>query len=545
MVENVFPQMLRGTGNTPVRLWAHEYEIEHAAQQQLRNTAMLPWTTGVAVMPDVHMGYGATVGSVIAMKDAVSPSAVGVDIGCFTGDTKVILANNKKYTLKSLVDRYDPFVVWSASEEGLVSAAYATAKMTRENSALVMVTIDNGEQVRCTPDHEFMLSNGSFKRADLLDAGETLMSLYENKSRIIDYKVVSVVSLEEKEDVYCLTVPETGNFALAAGIFVHNCGMAAVKTSLTASVLPEDLHDLRLRIESAIPVGFKKHDNPVNMKRFLGAKTAGLESWWKNFSQLHEGVQDRESTAIKQLGTLGGGNHFIEVCLDDNNDVWLMLHSGSRNIGKELAERHITIAKSLPHNQDIPSQARDLAVFLNDTKEMDAYRHDLYWAQEYALYNRSIMMALLKNVVQDSFPGVGVSFGEEISCHHNYVAEEEWDGERLLITRKGAIRAARGELGIIPGSMGTGSYIVRGLDNPAAYGSASHGAGRKMSRSAAKKQYTVDDVVKQTRGVESRKDKSIVDEIPAAYKDIDEVIRAQSNLVEVAYRLKQIICVKG
>ena len=218
-----------------------------------------------------------------------------------------------------------------------------------------------------------------------------------------------------------------------------------------------------------------------------------------------------------------------------------MLHSGSRNIGKELADRHIDIARQLPHNAGLPD--RDLAVFLADTPEMAAYRHDLEWAQEYAARNRALMMALLCQVVREA---VGrVRFDEPISCHHNYVAEETYGGVRLLVTRKGAIRAGAGELGIIPGSMGTGSYIVRGLGNPEAYCSASHGAGRRMSRSKARKTFTVTDLVAQTAGVECRKDHGVVDEIPAAYKDLDEVMAQQTDLVEVVAHLKQVVCVKG
>lgn len=215
-----------------------------------------------------------------------------------------------------------------------------------------------------------------------------------------------------------------------------------------------------------------------------------------------------------------------------------MLHSGSRNIGKELAERHIAVARGLPHNADLPD--RDLAVFVAGTPEMDAYRRDLTWAQEYAARNRAVMLALLCAVVREAI--AHVRFDEPISCHHNYVAEETYGGVELLVTRKGAIRAGSGDLGIIPGSMGTGSYIVRGLGNDEAYCSASHGAGRRMSRSKAKKTFTVDDLAEQTAGVECRKDAGVVDEIPGAYKDLGEVMRSQADLVEVVAHLKQVVC---
>lgn len=201
------------------------------------------------------------------------------------------------------------------------------------------------------------------------------------------------------------------------------------------------------------------------------------------------------------------------------------------------------VARSLPHNQGLID--RDLAVFISETPQMAAYRQDLFWAQEYALHNRSIMMALFKDVVRRELPKAKVAFEDEISCHHNYVAEERYDGQDLLVTRKGAIRARTGDYGIIPGSMATGSYIVRGLGNEAAFNSASHGAGRKMSRTAAKKRFSTQDLVEQTKGVECRKDSGVVDEIPGAYKSIEKVMAQQTDLVEPIAHLMQVVCVKG
>ncbi|MGW1059190.1 RtcB family protein [Micromonospora rubida] len=394
---------LPGT-RAPVRVWTDPYAIEEQAARQLRNIGALPWVEGVAVMPDVHFGKGATVGSVIAMRQAVSPAAVGVDIGC---------------------------------------------------------------------------------------------------------------------------------------------GMSAVRTSLTAADLPDDLAGLRSEIEATIPVGFAKRADAINPRRVRGLEQRGWADFWGRFGTLDKRVAQLETRAQQQMGTLGGGNHFIEVCLEqggpDAGRVWLMLHSGSRNIGKELAERHIGIARRLPHNAELPD--RDLAVFLADTPEMAAYRRDLWWAQEYARRNRAVMLALLCNVVRDRFPQVG--FDEPISCHHNYVAEETYGGVDVLVTRKGAIRAGTGDLGVIPGSMGTGSYVVRGKGNPDAYCSASHGAGRRMSRGQAKRTFSTDDLARQTAGVECRKDAGVVDEIPAAYKDITEVMAQQEDLVEVVAHLKQVVCVKG
>lgn len=394
---NAFPVTMQGTPK-PVKLWANEWEVEYSALNQIRNIANLPWVHGIRVMPDVHLGKGATVGSVIAMKDAVSPNAVGVDIGC---------------------------------------------------------------------------------------------------------------------------------------------GVAAVQTNLTADDLPDSLHAMRLAVEAAIPVGFNMHQQE---RRGLAGVMAGIGPFWDKFSDLHEGVQDREGRARQQLGTLGGGNHFLEVCVGTDGFVWLTLHSGSRNIGKEIAERHIDVAKKLSHNAGLPDM--DLAVLVSGTPEMSAYRHDLDWAQEYAARNRAIMLSLFKQAFEQSVT-VPVCYGTEINVHHNYVATEHIDGLDLLVTRKGAIRAGKGDLGLIPGSMGVGSYVVRGLGNPDSYWSASHGAGRKMSRGAAKRTFTTDDLAEQTRGIECRKDQGVVDEIPGAYKDLHTVMEAQQDLVEVVTHLQTVMCVKG
>lgn len=381
------------SAGVPIKMWTQSEGTDPAAIDQLRNIAALPWMFDhVAVMPDVHPGKGATVGLVIAMKDAVSPSAVGVDIGC---------------------------------------------------------------------------------------------------------------------------------------------GMAAVPTSLTANHLPDSLGALRSSIEARIPVGFNKYD--------AVSKQVEKPPIWAGFRDLTDVVSDVMDTAMRQVGTLGGGNHFCEVTVDETDQVWLILHSGSRNIGKRLAEFHINVAKALPHNQDLPD--RDLAVFLHDTPQMRAYRHDLFWAQDYARLNRLAMLDAFQDAVREHFPTV--TFGRQISCHHNYVSEEEHYGEQLLVTRKGAINADVGALGIIPGSMGTPSYIVRGLGNPESLRSASHGAGRRMSRNAAKRTFTVEDLAEQTLGVECRKDAGVVDEIPAAYKDIDQVMENQRTLVEPIAKLKQVLCVKG
>lgn len=391
------------TSNVPVKIWVENIsDVESEALNQLRNMGSLPWTfRHIAVMPDVHFGKGATVGSVIAMKEAVAPAAVGVDIGC---------------------------------------------------------------------------------------------------------------------------------------------GMAAVKTNLSSKDLPDNLKKLRLDIEAEIPVGFDSHKSAVAEKLFrTGEDFKFAKKVISGFSNVTEKFQSLKTRMLYQCGTLGGGNHYIELCLDENDTVWMMLHSGSRNIGKELAEYHISIAKKLAHNESLPD--RDLAVFLKGTKEMQEYRRDLLWAQEYAFLNRRVMLELYYRVMKKYFPNIEKL--ETVICHHNYVSEETHFGEDLIVTRKGAISARENEMGIIPGSMGTRSYIVEGLGNPESFHSASHGAGRRMSRGAAKKAYTVRDLEEQTKGIECRKDSGVLDEIPKAYKDIDKVMSFQTDLVKVRYVLRQILNIKG
>ena len=314
------------------------------------------------------------------------------------------------------------------------------------------------------------------------------------------------------------------------------CGMMAVKTPFKSGILDRKLAEFRHEIERAIPVGFNDYKEPVDESN----EWAG----WAEFGELHPGVQDRKRKAMKQLGSLGGGNHFIEVCLDTDDNVWLMLHSGSRNIGNEVATRHIATAKSLHDLNTLP--AADLAYFVQGTPEFKAYWHDLDWAQGYAMKNREIMMKRLMKSFNRMFNDKAEWTPElAVNCHHNYVAVEEHFGDEVFVTRKGAINAESGRYGIIPGSMGAKSFIIKGLGNAASFNSCSHGAGRKMSRTKAKAKFTREDLEAQTRGVECRKDKGVVDEIPGAYKDIEEVMRAQSDLVEVVAELKQVICVKG
>jgi tRNA-splicing ligase RtcB len=314
------------------------------------------------------------------------------------------------------------------------------------------------------------------------------------------------------------------------------CGMMAVKTPFKSGILDGKLKELRLKIEETIPTGFSAYGESVD-------ESSHWEGW-NDFKELHKGVQDRKAKAMQQLGTLGGGNHFIEVCLDTENYVWLMLHSGSRNIGKELAERHISTAKSLWRLNELP--APDLAYFISGTAEFKAYWKDLKWAQGYAMKNREIMMARLLKVFNKMF-NHREAFKPElvVNCHHNYVALEQHYGEEVFVTRKGAINAAAGTYGIIPGSMGAKSFIVKGRGLPESFNSCSHGAGRKLSRGAAKRAFTKDDLERQTAGVECRKDVGVLDEIPGAYKSIEAVMKNQQDLVEIVAEIKQVVCVKG
>jgi tRNA-splicing ligase RtcB len=309
--------------------------------------------------------------------------------------------------------------------------------------------------------------------------------------------------------------------------------VGAVRTSLRANDLPDDLRPWRNALERAIPVGFNERRDALDRPQDKG--------FWDEFHQLTPAVKDLLPKARRQLGTLGGGNHFIELCLDTEDRVWMMLHSGSRNIGKSLAEIHIQRARKLAHNQDLPD--RDLAVFLAGTREMEEYRRDLFWAQRYAMKNREAMLEVYASVLRGFRPDLKLA--EAVLCHHNYVAEETHFGEEVLVTRKGAIRAGKGELGVIPGSMGTRSYVVRGLGNPQSFESASHGAGRKMSRGEARRRFSVKELEAQTAGVECRKDGGVLDEIPGAYKPIEQVMENQKDLVEVVAELRQVLCVKG
>jgi tRNA-splicing ligase RtcB (3'-phosphate/5'-hydroxy nucleic acid ligase) len=339
-------------------------------------------------------------------------------------------------------------------------------------------------------------------------------------------------------------IPTKGAIIPAAVGVDIGCGMVAVRLSLTASDLPESLRSVRRAIEEAVPVGFDKHASATADRDTLRDLGSGLKRILQKHPDLKKRMNRLQETWGLQLGTLGGGNHFIELCLDEAEQVWLMLHSGSRGIGNTIGTYFIELAKRDMWQQLGHLPDRDLAYFTAGAQHFDDYVEAVHWAQTYAMENRREMLRLVIQALRPELPPFALT-AEAINTHHNYVAQEEHFGEQVFVTRKGAIRAGRDELGIIPGSMGTRSYIVRGKGNPESLSSCAHGAGRRMSRAQAKKRFTQADLREQTAGVECRKDNGVVDEIPAAYKDIDEVMRNQSDLVDVVHTLRQVVCVKG
>ena len=392
-----------------VKMWTQGVPVEDEARKQLVSIAKMPFIfKHVAVMPDVHLGKGSTIGSVIPTKGAIIPAAVGVDIGC---------------------------------------------------------------------------------------------------------------------------------------------GMMACKTTLSATDLPDNLAPLRSAIEKAVPHGMspRKHGRD---KGSWDSPPSQVDAYWTELAPGFERITQKNpklknTNNYRHLGTLGGGNHFVEVCLDEANAVWFMLHSGSRGVGNAIGSLFIEKAKEdmRKHFINLPNQ--DLAYFPVGTEHFDDYVEAVGWAQHFARLNREAMMQAVVGAARSIIAKPFETHVEAVNCHHNYVQEETHFGEKVLVTRKGAVRAGLGELGIIPGSMGARSFIVRGKGNADAFESCSHGAGRAMSRTEAKRRYTLADQALATAGVECRKDADVIDDIPMAYKDIDAVMYAQRDLVEVVHTLKQVVCVKG
>jgi len=334
----------------------------------------------------------------------------------------------------------------------------------------------------------------------------------------------------------------------AVGVDI-GCGMMACKTTLRAADLPDNLGPLRAAIEKAVPHGLTPRHHGRDRGSWETPPTEAETAWRALAPEFEALCQDYPRLAntnnYRHLGTLGTGNHFIEVCLDEQGSVWFMLHSGSRGVGNAIGTLFIQLAKkdAEQHQRNLPDQ--DLAYFEEGSKYFGDYVRAVGWAQKFARANREVMMSRVVNAVRQVIAKPFDAHMEAVNCHHNYVSRETHFGEEVLLTRKGAVSAKAGELGIIPGSMGAKSYIVRGKGNPESFESCSHGAGRVMSRTKAKKLYTVADQVAATEGVECRKDANVIDEIPMAYKDIDAVMLAQQDLVEVVYTLKQVVCVKG
>ncbi|WLF84074.1 RtcB family protein [Moraxella sp. ZY210820] len=329
----------------------------------------------------------------------------------------------------------------------------------------------------------------------------------------------------------------------AVGVDI-GCGMNAIRLSLKAHQLPDNLSALRNAIERKVPVGFEQHKQVKAKASTLSPLDKRLKQITDKHPALCRMLRQFDATWQKQLGTLGGGNHFIELCIDENNDVWVMLHSGSRGLGNVIGTYFIERAKKEAQSRFGHVPDKDLSYFAEGSANFDDYVEAVAWAQDYAYENRREMMRLILEAMRPLLPSFQMT-KEAINCHHNYVEKEHHFGEDVYVTRKGAIRAGLDEYGIIPGSMGAKSYIVKGKGNPDSFCSCSHGAGRKMSRSKAKLLFNQQDLIAQTQGIECRKDKGVVDEIPSAYKDIDEVMANQSDLIEVVHTLKQVMCIKG
>ena len=401
--------IIQDSKGVPIKMWTKGVPVDEKSKDQLLKTAQMPFIyKWMAVMPDVHVGIGATIGSVIPTKGAIIPAAVGVDIGC---------------------------------------------------------------------------------------------------------------------------------------------GMMASRTTLTASDLPDNLFALRTELERLIPHGMTKNRGQrdrgswANPSERVDAVWSELVTDFDYICAKHPRLKNTNNRT--QLGTLGTGNHFVEICLDEHQQVWIMLHSGSRGVGNAIGSYFIDLARKDMQKHFINLPDKDLAYLVEGTEHFDDYWFAVGWAQRFAMKNRELMMEAaiqaLRIIINKPFNAKV----EAVNCHHNYVDKEEHFGQEVLVTRKGAVSARLGEYGIIPGSMGAKSFIVKGKGNQESFCSCSHGAGRVLSRTAAKKQFTVEDQIAQTQGVECRKDEAVIDEIPSAYKPIEDVMKAQSDLVEVVYTLNQVVCVKG
>lgn len=365
-----------------------------------------------------------------------------------------------------------------------------------------------------------------------------------SRSALLPFIVGNIALMPDAHYGYGATVGSviaTQGAVIPAAIGVDiGCGMIAAHTDLTSASFPDDLGRLHGLIRESVPAGMGQgHDGPRDVDAFaeIGTPRRDGADWW---------TQSLKARARNQFGSLGGGNHFVEVCLDEADHVWVVLHSGSRGVGKQLAEVHIDRAKGLMKRYFIDVPDPDLAYLVSDTPEFDSYISDMLWAQDYAYGNRSLMMDAVLAALR-SFLARDILVTERINCHHNYTEQEHHQNRNVWLTRKGAIRARYDDRGVIPGSMGTSSFIVRGLGNEASFQSCSHGAGRRMSRSQARKTVTGADLTEAMKGVawNDRDADALVDEAPAAYKDINAVMAAQADLVEITHTLRQILNYKG
>ena len=335
----------------------------------------------------------------------------------------------------------------------------------------------------------------------------------------------------------------------AVGVDI-GCGMMALRTSLDASQLPDNLHAIRTAIEAAVPHGRTDNGGKNDRGAWHGVPSRQHDVW-SELKPRYDAIIEKHpklgrGNDLNHLGTLGTGNHFIEICLDEANHVWLMLHSGSRGVGNRIGQCFIELAKEDMRKFFINLPDANLAYLAQGTEHFDDYVAAVHWAQDFAMWNRKLMMEAIVVALKNSnlLPPFEAT-AEVVNCHHNYVAIENHYGENIFVTRKGAVRAKANDLGIIPGSMGAKSFIVRGKGNPESFNSCSHGAGRSMSRAEAKRRFTIADHIKATEGVECRKDADVIDETPAAYKSIDAVMEAQKDLVDIVHTLRQVVCVKG
>ncbi len=400
---------------------------------------------------------------------------------------------------------------------------------------------------------KMVINKGSPVKVWTDDIDENAISQLENMSRIpfIHKHIAAMPDAHWGMGATIGSVIPCNGAIIPAAVGVDlGCGMMAVQTSLNANNLPDNLHQIRLDIEAAVPHG-RTDNGGSNDKGGWPELPKSHANRWGVLEARYEQIVAKHPKArsynnAKHLGTLGTGNHFIEVCLDESDSVWVMLHSGSRGAGNKIGSYFIQQAKLEMERYHITPYLpdKDLSYLVEHTELFDDYCAAVLWAQDFAEENRKAMMGEVLNVLHHHFGEFSLE-DRAINCHHNYIARENHYGANVLITRKGAIRAREGDMGIIPGSMGAKSFIVRGKGNKESFFSCSHGAGRKLGRRQANKMFTADDLAEQTKGIECPKDESRVDEIPAAYKSIDTVMENQSDLVDIVHTLKQVINVKG